>query len=280
MRKHDIQFESIDLNDCDLSEISSIKFLKERIPEFTHIVLLAAKLGRDLFNKNPEPNAEYNKRIFYNVTQSIVELNYEKNYWCDFTFYSTSEVYGSLKSKYDTIHCDSELNIRCFGRGLYAKQKHDAEVWLKNRVGHDGFRRVKILRPFNVSGFGQKRGVIYDMVKSALTNHEIWFSKDTYRSFTSDEQAAKLAYSEIVSTYADYVEANISEHLTFSMEDVAIMVRDEIGDETIRIVKRNPDNEIQYRQTSRPDEMKDKDIHKMKDIIRHVLQDVETELHS
>lgn len=57
----------------------------------------------------------------------------------------------------------------------------------------------KILCPFNVYGKGQARGVIYDMIESALKRNEISFSDDTTRTFTDVELASKLAVDAILS---------------------------------------------------------------------------------
>ena len=66
-----VDFRSLDINDIDLSMNSSIRELSSMLKDFTNVVLLAAKIGRELFNKNPIPNAQENDSIFKNVLNAM-----------------------------------------------------------------------------------------------------------------------------------------------------------------------------------------------------------------
>ena len=195
----------------------------------------------------------------------------------DVTFYSTSEIYGSLYSKERVISDSSKAKTTGVGRGLYSSQKLDAELSLLSSVGENGMARVKIIRPFNVSGKYQRRGVVYEMVKSAFENGSIWFSDDTYRSFTSIGYASKTA-ADIILSDDVVVEKNISENLTFSMEEIASLIRDEIGDDEIKIVRKEPDAAMRYRQTRLYSTMGDEEVSRMRKIISDVICDYVNEV--
>lgn len=73
-------------------------------------------------------------------------------------------------------------------RAIYAAGKLYAERNLADRerfFGGSDFSAVNIIRPFNVYGPGQRRGVMYSMLKSGIAEGKIRYSEDTTRTLTS-----------------------------------------------------------------------------------------------
>lgn len=268
--KRGLHFRSVDIDEIDLSGDDAHLTLKTMLKDVTHVVILAAKIGRVIFTERPEDNAKINQAIFAQITTALAEAHNEYGLDYDVTFYSTSEIYGSLDSKKRVISGNSKANITYNGRGLYASQKLNAELSLISGIGDNGILRVKTIRPFNVSGKHQRRGVVYEMVKSAFETGSIWFSDDTYRSFTSIEYASRIA-TDIILSDDIIVEKNLSENLTFSMEEVASLIKEEIGDDDLEIVRKEPDMAMRYRQTSLCSTMGDDEISKMRGIISDVI---------
>lgn len=265
-------FCSLDINDIDLSMNSSIRELSSMLKDFTNVVLLAAKIGRELFNKNPIPNAQENDSIFKNVlnAMSLTSSAIGRNF--DFTFYSSSEVFGSV-GKDSVITSSTNTLYSTRPRGAYANQKIDSEEILKVMVESKiTIDRLKILRPFNVTGKYQKRGVIYDMLSSAMKEGKIWYSDDTTRSFTTSEYAKKVAVSEILSKNTLSIK-NISENITMYMKDVAELVSDCLGG-GIEIIKNPPDDEIRFRQTSTLESTNESDTEKLRKVVIEMIEDM------
>ena len=73
-------------------------------------------------------------------------------------------------------------------RSVYAVGKLYAERNLADRMrffGTSDFSAVNIIRPFNVYGPGQRRGVMYSMLRSGIFDRKIRYSEDTTRTLTS-----------------------------------------------------------------------------------------------
>jgi dTDP-4-dehydrorhamnose reductase len=84
-----IKFEIIDKNEIDLSDINNVLNLSYKIREFSHIFLLASKIGAELFEKDPYNANIINRRIYDNVMLAI-SLSGKTN--LKLFYYSTSEV--------------------------------------------------------------------------------------------------------------------------------------------------------------------------------------------
>ena len=83
----------------------------------------------------------------------VASRRYHKKY--NVTYFSSSEVYGSMKSENDLISDTTEYNFNIpTDRQLYAKAKYEAETEFKKELAEDNsaLRCFKTLRPFNVYG--------------------------------------------------------------------------------------------------------------------------------
>ena len=121
----------------------------------THVVVLASKVGIDLFNADPVPASRYNELVHNFVLDAVkaASLLYKKAY--NVTYYSTSEVYGSLPSKDAVItECTPYSFIQNNDRYLYSYVKHKAETdYFKLSFAHpETVSCIKIVHPFNVYG--------------------------------------------------------------------------------------------------------------------------------
>ena len=200
-----ILFEVLDINDCDLSDIHQIDKLCCKMHNFTNVVLLAAKLGIQTFN-NPyyaTKASKYNAAICENVLKAI-RLSKNKN--IDLTYYTTSELYGSLKSKDDIISTTSSYSyITDCNRGQYAMQKFIAMQMFSKAHYFSELRNFKTIKPFNIYGPGQCRGVVYEMIKSALQSQTITYNADTTRTFTDINLCSKLSVDVILSDCEQHI---------------------------------------------------------------------------
>lgn len=121
---------------------------------------------------------------------------------------------------------------------------------------NESIGNLKIIRPFNVSGKHQRRGVVFDMVKDAVENGKIWYSMNTTRTLTSSEFAKSRSADLILSDKSGVF--NLSEGITLTMEALANEIRDRIGG-SIELEAREADPQIQFRQTTRLSEGYDRD---------------------
>lgn len=275
----------VDINGIDESdyryvdltnEIYNEKLLKF-IENATHIVILAAKVGRKIFNNDPISNAEYNKTIIDNVLHNIEYAAYKYNKKYDVTFYSTCEIFGSLKSPNDLITVYTEPSFIDDNRKMYSIQKYNTESELDFLFNfYNYLSNLKIIRPFNVSGKHQRRGVVYDMVESAYKHNTIWYNDDTTRTLTSAKYAQNESTNIILSE--EHGRYNLTENITIYMEELANEIANVVGNvknKSIELVKRPPDDKIRYRQTSLPNGTYDKN--KIYEIISEVLEYIEND---
>lgn len=249
LRERNVKFRSIDIDEIDLSTPDSVQSLTDILKDFTHVVMLAAKIGREIFETDPDTNADYNKRIFMNVVSAmdLASDRFKKKF--DVTYYSSSEVYGSMKSRNDIITTNTPPNVNQIGRGKYAYEKLHAENYLRKMYNSNQvIENLKIIRPFNVSGRYQQRGVLFDMVKSLKTKNEIWFSDDTTRTLTSADYAKRVGVDIILSNKSTLV--NLSENVSMDMHDLACMVVCALNSDVDFLMRKPVDKSIQYRQTS------------------------------
>lgn len=249
LKERNVKFRSIDINEMDLSKQDSIQPLTDILKDFTHVVMLAAKIGREIFETDPDSNADYNKRIFMNVVSAMDSASDRFKKKFDVTYYSSSEVYGSMKSRNDIITTNTPPNVSSVGRGKYAYEKFHAENYLRKMYNSNQvIEKLKVIRPFNVSGRYQQRGVLFDMVKSLKTKNEIWFSDDTTRTLTSADYAKRVGVDIILSNKSTLV--NLSENVSMDMHDLACMVVCALNSDVDFLMRKPIDKSIQYRQTS------------------------------
>lgn len=135
-----------------------------RIPSADAIFHLASPVG-------PLGVLEHAGRIVRDVvTTTEIVATWARVNRCPLVYVSTSEVYGSG-------HADSESDPCTFAaptsaRKEYAVAKLAAETMLRNRAGND----VRIVRPFNVAGPGQRAiggFVLPRFVAAALADDEL-----------------------------------------------------------------------------------------------------------
>lgn len=261
----------------DLTDEKYNEKLLDFLNDATHVVFLAAKVGRNLFNADPIPSAKYNKRILDNVISNMEYIHTKYNKLYDVTFYSTCEIYGSQKSPNDLITVYTEPSFIDDNRKMYSIQKYNTESELGFLFNfYDYLSNLKIIRPFNVSGKHQRRGVVYDMVESAYKHNTIWYNDDTTRTLTSAKYAQNESTNIILSE--EHGRYNLSENITVYMEELANEIANVVGNvknESIELVKQPPDNKIRYRQTSLPDGTYDKN--KLRGIILEVLEYIEND---
>lgn len=257
-----IKYKSVDIHTYDLTKTENIEQIVLDLKDITHIVLLASKVGALLFESNPEIASKDNKAIFENVIEAtkIACETYNKKF--TFIYYSTCEIFWSLKSKKDVITQTSKIAYDTTNlRSLYSDVKYHAELLLKDLYNTNKyFNNVKIFRPFNVSGKYQQRGVVYYMVYSALQTNTIYYNKDTTRTITPDWVARKLAvdYSLIDNDgYSIYhlVDNNNSFSLKWLAQMIRYILNDKYNAKQIQLKSIQPDKTIRYRHTSKPDKL-------------------------
>lgn len=61
LKLRDIQFKSIDKNDFDLTDYSNLNKCIDELNDISHIVILASKIGVDIFNNDAISASNYNK---------------------------------------------------------------------------------------------------------------------------------------------------------------------------------------------------------------------------
>lgn len=171
-------------------------------------------------------------------------------------YYSTSEVYWNMPSDYALIdgHAVPGAGIdRSNPRSVYALVKLYAERNLADRMNVLGdFAAATVVRPFNVYGPGQMRGVMHAMLKSAFRTGTIEYSDDTTRTLTS------LSYiSEAVVDILDrdgFRAINMSNGVSTDMATLATAVSrilsKDYGIAPLRLLKAAPDMSIRYRQAT------------------------------
>ena len=103
LKQRSISFKSVDKEDYDLINYANMHRCVEDLKDITHVVVLASKIGIELFNTNPVSASKYNALIHEFILDAIkiAAKHYKQAY--NVTYYSTSEVYGSLQNKDDVI---------------------------------------------------------------------------------------------------------------------------------------------------------------------------------
>lgn len=190
------------LSGCDLTTDDGQNQLKNEIASTksndVDIVMMAAQLGSTLFNQTPfDP---FYKNLTINMkcldTFSKVVNQFNKN--LHISFFSTSEVYGNIKNP---ANVDYNLDISIdplYSRSLYAQEKLLMETQLHYFRDINIIKTLRIFRPFNISGKHQKRGVVYEMVKSLIKYKAIYYSIDQSREITFIDYATNFIYNHII----------------------------------------------------------------------------------
>ena len=147
--------KNLDISDFDLASSSAVASLVAELEDADCVAVLAAKLGIKLFAESPVSAAIANHAIDRNVLAALKDASkkYSKKY--NVTYFSSSELYGSMKSENDLISDATEYNFNIpTDRQLYAKMKYEAEVAFKNELdsADSALNFFKVLRPFNVYG--------------------------------------------------------------------------------------------------------------------------------
>lgn len=194
---------------CDLTTEHGQNILRDIICSINHhgsvnIIMLAARIGAKLFDASPiEPFNE-------NLAIDSMTLKTLKSIYADYRtkfkvlYASTSEVYGSL----DNVNGVASNRITVdpsYGRSLYAQEKLLFETLLQyERDSENGcISSLAICRFFNVSGKWQKRGVVYEMVKSAVEKKSICYSVGASREITFVQDAIHQLVDLITTDQAD-----------------------------------------------------------------------------
>lgn len=252
--------------DYDLSNPQNIPLICEDIKKVGHIIMMAAKVGVSNFSSEDVATKSWitNVSIDNNIISAIDKVWAETGHQFFVTFYSTSEIYGSLDSiNADPINQYSDVHLNAHGRGLYAYEKYTTAVALHNRTSSfadyiDDYKPIfglNILKPFNVSGLNQLRGVVYSMYKSAKEMGNIVYRFDTTRTITPDWVASKQAADVIETGDGSLIIA--TPEYSFTLETLAKMIKDicenDFGYPEIELTKVDPDMSIQYRHLSTPD---------------------------
>lgn len=250
-----IDFKSIDKKDFDLINYANLDKCVDELKDATHVVILASKIGAELFNTNPVSSSKYNEQIHKFIFDAIKIASQKYSTAYNVTYYSTSETYGSLNSINDVITNNTPYDfIKNHNRYLYSYVKYQAESeYFKLNYKHPEIvSSVKIIHPFNIYGKNQKRGVVYKMIKSALVNSTISYSRDTTRTMTGLKFASRSSVDVILSDVNQH--ANIADNrCSLSMKSLAHIIKDILMLNDIELVETSTDKLIQYRHTSIPD---------------------------
>lgn len=280
LRNRSINFKSIDKEDYDLANYKNLNKCIEDLKDVSHVVILASKIGANLFISNPVTSAKYNEQIHKFIYDAIVfsSKKYSKSY--NVTYYSTSETYGSLNSINDVITENTPYDfIKGHDRYLYSYVKWQAESdYMKLNYEHPEIvSSVKIIHPFNVYGKNQKRGVVYDMIQTALSKKTIYHSYDTTRTMTGLKFASKQSVDSILSDKNHHI--NVADNrCSLSMKSLAYLIKDILNLDDINIISCTSDKFIRYRHTSKPDANIELAKEVMRDEILELAKQIKAEL--
>jgi nucleoside-diphosphate-sugar epimerase len=232
----------------DIANNNSVEELSDLLGDYYYIVLLASTVGRTNFESRPLVSYWNNIHILTNVLQALEEasLRYKKKF--NITFYSSSEVYGETNG-FEYKHKPFIIDITN-PRSLYMQVKLLSETLLL-AMGEEesALDAIKILRPFNVCGKRQKRGFMYDMLKTAIREGIIYVCTDTIRPVTSLNFATQKAKNMIFSSISETVDI-VEEGKSFYLEDIAQEIKQYVEtkySKKVFIWKLEPDSFIQFR---------------------------------
>lgn len=280
LRNRNIDFKSVDKDDYDLISYKNLDKCIEDLKDVSHIVILASKIGVDLFISDPVSSAKYNEQIHKFIYDAIVfaSKKYSKSY--NVTYYSTSEIYGSLNSINDVITENTPYDfIKGHDRYLYSYVKLQAEsdYYKLNYEQPEIVSFVKIIHPFNIYGKNQKRGVVYNMIRTALNKKIICYNDDTTRTMTGLKLASKMSVDSILSDKNHHI--NVADNrCSLSMKSLAYIIKDILNLDDVNIISYLSDKFIQYRHTSKPDINIELSKEIMRDEILELANQIKTEV--
>jgi hypothetical protein len=267
LKGQSIDYKSIDVKDYDLIRYANMQKCIADLEDATHVVILASKIGKHLFETSAKSASYYNGCLHNFIYEAIetAAIKYGKPY--NVTYYSSSELYGSLNSMDEIITENSPYQfIENNERYLYSMVKHKAEneYFRLHNDCPEIVSSLKILYPFNVYGKNQKRGVVYEMIKSALRHRKIFYSRDTTRTMTGLKLASEMSCSCILE------EGNLCKNIadcrcSLTMKSLAYIIGAVLDISKIEYRESTTDDFIQYRHTSKPDE----DIETAKSIMKN-----------
>lgn len=255
LKSRNIDFKSIDKKDFDLINYVNLDKCVDELKDATHVVILASKIGAELFNAHPFPAAQYNKQIHEFIYDAIKNASKKYSQSYNITYYSTSEIYGSLDSKNDVITENTLYEfIANHDRYLYSYVKYQAEsdYFKLNHEHPEIVSSIKIIHPFNIYGKNQKRGVVYKMIKTALSKNTIIYADDTTRTMTGLKFANKKSVDVILSNVNQHLNI-VDDRCSLTMKSLAYIIKDILQLTDVEIIKCLPDDKIRYRHTSKPD---------------------------
>lgn len=154
LRRDGVAVENMGEPDYDLASADWVAF--EPWEDYTHVFLLAARLGVSAVEAAPYETLDTNVRIVQNV------LRWLPNKGERLIFASSSEVYGmSVARGLAPVPTPEDIPL-CADvaapRGAYALSKMFGEAAVRH-----AHRNWTLIRYHNVYGPGQRRGVIYDL---------------------------------------------------------------------------------------------------------------------
>lgn len=184
--------------------------------------MMAARLGSALFDTDPLPSYLENKAINEKCIETMMHFS---NLTSKFhiSFYSTSEVYGNV----DPSNVPKRLMPTIdplYSRSLYAQEKLATETVLHYLREIGKIKSLRVFRPFNVSGKWQRRGVVYEMVKTAVLERQIRYTADQTREITSVQGATEMALDAIIGHEEGTIDLTSENHIT--LKDLAWSIKD------------------------------------------------------
>lgn len=211
---------------CDLATTAGKETLKKAIVsadsrDGIDVVMMAARVGARLFDSSPLQPFKENKAINDNCIDAILDCARWTN-GINVVFYSTSEAYGNA----DLAHIERRrptIVDPMHARSLYAQEKLMAETMLNYYRSIGAIKSLCIFRPFNVSGKWQKRGVIYEMVKSAVNSGVIEYAEEQTREVTFVQDATRQALDAILHRVEGTFDMTSKMHV--ALEDLACCVK-------------------------------------------------------
>lgn len=203
IKRNGFEVYSLDkTSDCDLTTPAGQQMLVDIISKQqsadVDIVMMAAQLGSKLFDETPLDPFRQNLKINSMCLDTFAKVVNQLNKHLHISFYSTSEVYGNIQTP-TNITNDLSISIDpSYSRSLYAQEKLLMETQLHYFKEIGIIDSLRIFRPFNVSGAYQKRGVVYEMVKSLIKYNAIYYTEGQSREITFIDYATQFAYDKII----------------------------------------------------------------------------------
>jgi nucleoside-diphosphate-sugar epimerase len=182
----------------------------------------------------------------------LASIKYKKSF--DVVFYSSSEIYNSFINEFDPEIASIKIHSP---RSLYSEVKLLGETWLTS-LKHENPNMIGSLiffKPYNISGANQMRGVIYEMISSAINDKKIWYSADTTRTITSLDYASKLAAQYIEENKSgsyDIIEKNNAVYIKSLAKGIKHILKQKLNID-VSLVQCQSDKNIQYRNIIKAD---------------------------